>query len=177
MIVALSSVSAPTSQDDNGGMPPPNEITGKYPDILGGTPVFQGTRVPFQALLDYLEAAKLWMNFRWLPSSYARGCGGVARVGQVTACRPIWMNILLDECIRGSSKTYLTDHNCRRLPEAGLAGKTSTLLPLAEGSGFQVFVRMDKASCIYQNLAGLQPHLTKCLDLIRSIQPGQIVRV
>ncbi|HLH02568.1 MAG TPA: DUF433 domain-containing protein [Bryobacteraceae bacterium] len=25
-------------------------------DILGGEPVFAGTRVPFQALLDYLEA-------------------------------------------------------------------------------------------------------------------------
>jgi len=25
-------------------------------EILGGTPVFVGTRVPFQALLDYLEA-------------------------------------------------------------------------------------------------------------------------
>ncbi len=27
------------------------------PDILGGTPVFRGTRVPFQALLDYLEGS------------------------------------------------------------------------------------------------------------------------
>lgn len=26
------------------------------PEILGGTPVFVGTRVPFQNLLDYLEA-------------------------------------------------------------------------------------------------------------------------
>jgi uncharacterized protein (DUF433 family) len=26
------------------------------PQILGGTPVFVGTRVPFQTLLDYLEA-------------------------------------------------------------------------------------------------------------------------
>ena len=26
------------------------------PEILGGTPVFRGTRVPFQNLLDYLEA-------------------------------------------------------------------------------------------------------------------------
>jgi uncharacterized protein (DUF433 family) len=26
------------------------------PEILSGTPVFVGTRVPFQALLDYLEA-------------------------------------------------------------------------------------------------------------------------
>jgi uncharacterized protein (DUF433 family) len=25
------------------------------PDILGGTPVFVGTRVPLQALIDYLE--------------------------------------------------------------------------------------------------------------------------
>jgi uncharacterized protein (DUF433 family) len=25
------------------------------PDILGGTPVFIGTRVPLQALIDYLE--------------------------------------------------------------------------------------------------------------------------
>ena len=27
------------------------------PAILGGTPVFRGTRVPFQALLDYLEGS------------------------------------------------------------------------------------------------------------------------
>ncbi len=26
------------------------------PEILGGTPVFVGTRVPFQTFLDYLEA-------------------------------------------------------------------------------------------------------------------------
>lgn len=28
------------------------------PDILGGTPVFVGTRVPVRALLDYLEAGE-----------------------------------------------------------------------------------------------------------------------
>jgi uncharacterized protein (DUF433 family) len=26
------------------------------PDVMGGTPVFAGTRVPVQTLLDYLEA-------------------------------------------------------------------------------------------------------------------------
>jgi uncharacterized protein (DUF433 family) len=26
------------------------------PDVMGGTPVFAGTRVPVQSLLDYLEA-------------------------------------------------------------------------------------------------------------------------
>jgi uncharacterized protein (DUF433 family) len=33
----------------------PTDIIIKDPDILGGAPVFRGTRVPFQALLDYLE--------------------------------------------------------------------------------------------------------------------------
>jgi uncharacterized protein (DUF433 family) len=36
-------------------MPPLNDIIVKDPGILGGTPVFRGTRVPFQTLLDYIE--------------------------------------------------------------------------------------------------------------------------
>ena len=32
-----------------------NGVIVRNPEILGGTPVFRGTRVPFQALLDYLE--------------------------------------------------------------------------------------------------------------------------
>lgn len=31
-------------------------IINRDPDILGGTPVFMGTRVPIKALFDYLEA-------------------------------------------------------------------------------------------------------------------------
>jgi uncharacterized protein (DUF433 family) len=30
----------------------------KDPQILGGEPVFRGTRVPFQALIDYLEGGQ-----------------------------------------------------------------------------------------------------------------------
>jgi uncharacterized protein (DUF433 family) len=37
-------------------MLPANGVIVKNPKILGGTAVFRGTRVPFQALLDYLEA-------------------------------------------------------------------------------------------------------------------------
>jgi uncharacterized protein (DUF433 family) len=33
------------------------------PDILGGTPVFVGTRVPVQSLFDHLEAAESIDNF------------------------------------------------------------------------------------------------------------------
>jgi uncharacterized protein (DUF433 family) len=35
----------------------------KDPEILGGTPVFRGTRVPFQALLDYLEGGETLDEF------------------------------------------------------------------------------------------------------------------
>ena len=31
-------------------------IVQRDPEVLGGTPVFAGTRVPVKALLDYLEA-------------------------------------------------------------------------------------------------------------------------
>jgi len=41
----------------------PGDIIVKDPDILGGTPVFRGTRVPFQALLDYLEGGETLDEF------------------------------------------------------------------------------------------------------------------
>jgi uncharacterized protein (DUF433 family) len=40
-----------------------DEVIVKDPDILGGTPVFRGTRVPFQALLDYLEGGQTLGEF------------------------------------------------------------------------------------------------------------------
>jgi len=33
----------------------PNSVVHSDPDILGGTPVFVGTRVPLQALIDYID--------------------------------------------------------------------------------------------------------------------------
>jgi len=44
-------------------MPPLSEIIVKDPEILGGTPVFCGTRVPFQNLLDYLEGGETLDEF------------------------------------------------------------------------------------------------------------------
>lgn len=40
-----------------------NGVITRDPDILGGTPVFQGTRVPFQSLLDYLEGGQTLNDF------------------------------------------------------------------------------------------------------------------
>jgi uncharacterized protein (DUF433 family) len=39
------------------------DIIIRNPNILGGTPVFRGTRVPFQNLLDYLEGGETLDEF------------------------------------------------------------------------------------------------------------------
>jgi uncharacterized protein (DUF433 family) len=40
-----------------------NNVIIRDPEVLGGTPVFRGTRVPFQALLDYLEGGQTLDEF------------------------------------------------------------------------------------------------------------------
>ncbi len=38
-----------------------SQVIQRSPEILSGTPVFTGTRVPVQTLIDYLEAGdRLW---------------------------------------------------------------------------------------------------------------------
>ena len=65
------------------------------------------------------------------------------------------MKILLDECIPRKLKYNLPDHECRTVPEAGLAGKNNgSLLDLAESAGWEIFVTMDKGLEYRQNLQG-----------------------
>jgi uncharacterized protein (DUF433 family) len=44
-------------------MIPTDGVIVRNPEILGGTAVFRGTRVPFQALLDYLEGGETLDEF------------------------------------------------------------------------------------------------------------------
>ena len=44
-------------------MPVTQPIITSSPDILSGTPVFTGTRVPVQALVDYLEGGETIDDF------------------------------------------------------------------------------------------------------------------
>lgn len=41
----------------------PNQIVHSDPEIVSGTPVFVGTRVPAQALVDYLEGGETLDEF------------------------------------------------------------------------------------------------------------------
>jgi uncharacterized protein (DUF433 family) len=38
-------------------------VISRSPDVMGGTPVFAGTRVPIQTVLDYLEAGETIADF------------------------------------------------------------------------------------------------------------------
>ena len=105
------------------------------------------------------------------------------------------MRVLLDECIPRKLKNEFPDHDCQTVPEAGFAGlKNGILLSLAEAAGFDLFLTMDKGLQYQQNLGGrsiailivraksnrladLLPHLEMCRSIMKSIRPGEVVRV
>jgi predicted nuclease of predicted toxin-antitoxin system len=105
------------------------------------------------------------------------------------------MKVLIDECLPRRIKNHLSDHDCRTVPEAGLAGKRNgELLSLAQQQKYDIFVTMDKGVEYEQNLPGLGlaiiilrarsnqladllPHVSDCLEQMKSIKPGEVVRV
>jgi hypothetical protein len=75
------------------------------------------------------------------------------------------MRLLLDECIPRQFKNELSRHDCRTVPEEGMAGKKNgELLPRAEEFGFEVFLTLDRGLQYQQNLQ----HKTIAIILIRS---------
>ena len=105
------------------------------------------------------------------------------------------MRILIDECIDERLRTYLPGHECQTARYAGLAGlKNGDLQTEAETAKFDVFLTADQGIEYQQNLTArkisivvfcaksnrlkdLLPHIPACLAHIRSIKPGQIVRI
>ena|ERR1700722_9088017 len=105
------------------------------------------------------------------------------------------MKVLLDECLPRGLKDGFAGHECSTVPEASLAGKKNgELLTIAEVQGFQVFLTVDKGIEYEQNLAGrrlaiiifqarsnrladLAPFVEDGLAAMRSIKPGQVVRI
>jgi len=98
----------------------------------------------------------------------------------------------MDECVPRRLKISFKPHDCQTVPEAGLSGKKNgALLNLAEGK-FDVFITLDQGIQYQQNLHGrtlaiivirsksnrfidVNQHVEKCLAVMQSIQPGQLV--
>ncbi len=105
------------------------------------------------------------------------------------------MRILIDECIDERFRNSFPGHDCQTARYAGLAGlKNGELLTAAETAKFEVFLTVDQGIEYQQNLADrsvaiiifrtksnrlkdLLPHVSVSLAHIKSIQPGQIVRI
>ena len=70
----------------------PGKVIHSDPDILGGTPVFVGTRVPAQSLFDYLEGGETLDEFlHQFPSvrrDQALAALELARDSLLTSARP-----------------------------------------------------------------------------------------
>ena len=73
-------------------MPTTATVVHSDPEVLGGTPVFVGTRVPVQSLFDYLEGGETLDEFlRQFPSvrrEQAIAALDLARDSLLTRARP-----------------------------------------------------------------------------------------
>ncbi|HEV3318031.1 MAG TPA: DUF5615 family PIN-like protein [Candidatus Angelobacter sp.] len=106
------------------------------------------------------------------------------------------MKLLIDECAPRDLKFNLSAHgyDCLTVREVGFSGKKNGELLLLAENRFDVLVTLDKSIRYQQNLTGrkiavliigaksndiddILPHLPACVAALRSIQPGQIVRV
>jgi hypothetical protein len=104
------------------------------------------------------------------------------------------MRVLLDECLPRKLKLELVGHESSTVPEMGWASqKNSALLSLA-AEHFDAFLTVDNNIAYQQNLknfqiaivaivarsnrlADLRPLIPKVLGVLKSIRPGEIVRV
>jgi len=105
------------------------------------------------------------------------------------------MKLLLDECLPRKLKNHLPGHESHTVPDAGWSGKKNgDLLFLAEKSGFEVFLTLDRGVEYEQNLKGreiavivlsakssrlsdLLPGMPAVLNALRSIRAGELIRV
>jgi uncharacterized protein (DUF433 family) len=80
----------------------------KDPDILGGTPVFRGTRVPIQTLFDYLEGGDSLEDFlKGFPTgSREVAVAALEQAKHILLTRPK-MRILIHECMDERTKLNL----------------------------------------------------------------------
>jgi len=105
------------------------------------------------------------------------------------------MKVLIDECVPWKLGRHLVGHQCEGVVKVGFAGKKNgVLLALAERAGFDVLLTVDQGIPYQQWLEGLRialiiiqahsnkmeallPHVPACLDRLRAILPGEVVRV
>ena len=92
------------------------------PDIMSGTPVFVGTRVPFQTFIDYLEAGQPLSEFLedFRPCRRNKQSPRWSRLRKHSS--PV--RVLLDECVPRRLNRELVGHDSADRPGNGLGQQT-----------------------------------------------------
>jgi predicted nuclease of predicted toxin-antitoxin system len=105
------------------------------------------------------------------------------------------VKILIDECVDQRLRFLFSGYECETAAYAKLSGlKNGDLLASAEAAGFQVMVTTDQEIAFQQNLtlrkisivvlcaptnrlADLRPLIPAAIEALRSIKPGQVIRI
>ena len=105
------------------------------------------------------------------------------------------MRVLLDECVDEQLRHHLPGHECQSVRYAGFTGlENGELLKQAEAAKFDVVLTVDRGFEYQQNLAERQialivfcgksvlfedllPLMTACLDRLKIIRPGEVIRI
>ncbi len=123
------------------------EIITASPEVLGGTPVFAGTRVPVKNLTDYLEAGDTIDEFLEDFPSVSREQAIAMLEKAQEVCLPPSLNtrrVLLDECLPRKLKREFIDCEVFTVPEMGWSSKKNGELMQAARERFDVFITADQ---------------------------------
>ena len=104
------------------------------------------------------------------------------------------MRVLLDECVPRKLRSELPGHDVKTVAEMRWAGTKNGALLQRAASEFDVLLTVDQGIPYQQNLVGLplaliivkapsndikdlRPKMPKVLQVLTTIQPGQVVQV
>jgi uncharacterized protein (DUF433 family) len=100
-----------------------SSVVTQHPDVLGGEPVFAGTRVPAKSLFDHLEAGDSIEQFlEGFPSVKREQVIALLEDSKALVLAARWMRILLDENLDWRLGGDLPGHQIESVPLIGWAG-------------------------------------------------------
>jgi uncharacterized protein (DUF433 family) len=166
----------------------------KNPNIMHGTPVFRCTRVPFQALLDYLKAGDTLDEFlEDFPSVSRKDAITALEDAKAALVGQLGWRSFLTNAFPSVCEITCPVINANPLDTLVSRDSRTDLLAAAEAAKFDVLLTVDHGLEYEQNLTRRQiaililstksirldllPHVPNALVALQSLQSGQVVRV
>ena len=132
-----------------------DKLINRDPQILGGTPVFAGTRVPVRILMEHLEAGDRLDDFpgRLPPPYHENKPSRCSRTRHTLLLASEVMKLLLTSPVpRRLASFFPSEFEVRTVQQMGWAGSTNgALLRLATDHAFNALVTVDQGFEHQQN--------------------------